>query len=160
MANRNTDIRTLIASLNHAEADIMAAVGKAVTDGINDMETLVNTNAPRAGDVTPNIHGGGKVVDYNIASYTYKAFSNSNANAEFGITGEAADLAAYIEFGTGNDARNYVPQIESAFQQQALQFYKNGKGSLAHVPFFLPAWYRVKDKIVTDAQKNIDNIQL
>lgn len=155
-----TNIAQVLATLDMAEQDIFEAVGKAVMQGVNDMENDVRTNAPKSGDITPKIHGGGKTVDYNIGSYTFKNFSNSNANAEFGISGEASDLAAYIEFGTGTDATGYVPSLEDDFQRQALQFYKNGKGSLAHVPFFLPAWYRVRDRIVSDAQTNINNIKL
>lgn len=133
MARNFTDTRTLIAALDMLEDDVMDAIGRAVTDGINNMELDVKANAPKSGDVTPNIHGGGKVVDYNISSFTYKTFANRNANAEFGITGDAADLAAFIEFGTGTDAAGYVPSLETDFQRQAMQFYKNGKGSLANM---------------------------
>lgn len=158
MARSFNNINVLIAALGAAEEEIKAAVGHAVTDGINDMEVDVKSNAPKAGDPTPNVHGGAKIVDYNIASYTFKN-DDKIGNAAFGISGEASDLAAYIEFGTGTDARGYVPSLEDDFQRQAMQFYKNGKGSLAHVPFLLPAWYRIRDRILSDAQANLNKIE-
>ena len=160
MARTSGDIGIVLASLDMAEDEIMKAVGAGIIEGIDGMEAEVKATAPRAGDVTPKINGGGKQVDYNIGSYTFKNIQNDGRQAEFGITGAASDLAAFIEFGTGQDAKSYVPTLEDDFQRQAMQFYKNGKGTLAHVPFFIPAWIKAKDKILTLAQENINKLDI
>lgn len=151
---------TVIASITSLEREIVSAVSEAVTKGIDNMEVDVKASAPRAGDRTPTTNGGGKVVDYNIGSYTYKQYSNRNMDAEFGITGQAEELAAFINFGTGSDAKSFVPTLSTQWQRMAMEFYKNGKGTLIHQPFFTNAWFRVKDQIVKDAQANLDKLKI
>ncbi len=55
-------------------------------------------------------------------------------------------MAAYLEFGTGKYAAQYVPTLNSAeLAKLAMQFYKNGKGTLREHPFLIPA-YRQEGK--------------
>lgn len=149
---------TVLASITSLEKEVVDAISDAVKENIDAMESDVKVNAPRAGDVTPTTSGPGKTVDYNIASYTYKQFANRGMDAEFGITGEAEPLSAFINFGTGSDAKSYVPTLSSQWQRIAMEFYKNGKGTIIHQPFFTNAWFRVKDKIVKDMQSNLDKL--
>ena len=49
------------------------------------------------------------------------------------------DYAAYVEFGTGQYAANYVPSLEPEWQILARSFYVNGKGRMPAQPYLHPA---------------------
>lgn len=76
--------------------------------------------------------------------------SRKSGNLQYEITSNA-DYSAYIEFGTGA----YV-SVPSELQNYAAQFKGRGvkKVNLPARPFFFPAFYAVKQKLLT----NIRNI--
>lgn len=46
--------------------------------------------------------------------------------------------AAYVEFGTGPQAKDYVPGLEQEFQDIAKDYFVNGEGKTGPKPFFHP----------------------
>lgn len=58
-----------------------------------------------------------------------------------------ATYAPYVEFGTGQ----YV-EVPNGLEEEALQFYVNGKGHQPAQPFLFPAFLARKDKIVDDLE--------
>lgn len=52
------------------------------------------------------------------------------------------NLAAYREFGTGLSAKEYVPTLPKEWQDLAMSFYVNGKGTLVKRPFLYPAYQK------------------
>lgn len=55
-------------------------------------------------------------------------------------------MAAYLEFGTGEFAARYVPSLGSPYWSKlAMQFYKNGKGTLREHPFLIPAYKQERE---------------
>jgi HK97 gp10 family phage protein len=49
------------------------------------------------------------------------------------------DYAAYVEFGTGPFASQYVPSLPQEWQDYAAKFYVNGQGHTPAQPFLFPA---------------------
>lgn len=47
--------------------------------------------------------------------------------------------AAYVEFGTGKYAKNYVAGLEEYWKKLARRYYKNGKGKTDKQPFLYPS---------------------
>ena len=52
------------------------------------------------------------------------------------------DYAAYVEFGTGEFAANYVKSLEPEWEDLAWEFFETGTGKMKQKPYFYPA---VKD---------------
>lgn len=64
-------------------------------------------------------------------------------------------MAAYLEFGTGKFAARYISSLNSPdWAKLAMQFYKNGKGTLREHPFLIPA-YNQEGKKLLDKLKAI-----
>ena len=54
----------------------------------------------------------------------------------------AGKMAAYIEFGTGLSAAQYVPTLPPYWQKIAREFYINGKGTIKAAPYLYPAYFK------------------
>lgn len=61
----------------------------------------------------------------------------------------SAKYAPYQEFGTG--ALTEIPQ---GYEEYAMEFYINGKGTVAAQPFLFPAFFEFRDLII----KEIDDL--
>lgn len=53
-----------------------------------------------------------------------------------------ADLAAYIEFGTGVHAAHLLQLYPQEVRDLAMQYYVNGKGRLFSQPYLIPAFLK------------------
>jgi HK97 gp10 family phage protein len=67
--------------------------------------------------------------------------------------GNAAPYAPYVEFGTG---KNKV--IPLGFEDYAMQFYVNGKGTMEAQPFLIPAYLKYKKIFLNDMKRIAKNI--
>lgn len=63
------------------------------------------------------------------------------------------DYAAYVEFGTGDFASEYVPSLEPEWQKLAESYYVNGSGKLPEEPYFYPAVTDMWAKMIKEIQK-------
>ena len=67
--------------------------------------------------------------------------------------GNAAPYAPYVEFGTGSGV--VIPQ---GFNDFAMQFYVNGKGTMKAQPFLIPAYLKYRKVFLSDLRKIAKNI--
>lgn len=68
------------------------------------------------------------------------------------------NLSAYVEFGTGEFAAAYLAGMPVEVAEEARQFYVNGKGRIPAQPFFFPAIYKNRDKVVTFVEEELNKI--
>lgn len=66
-----------------------------------------------------------------------------------------SELAAYIEFGTGRHATEYLAGQPSEVSDDAIKFYISGEGTLPARPYLFPAYYAVKGDIIPTIDKRI-----
>lgn len=101
----------------------------------------------------PNSHDG-KVVAVEISAVR-QSINHKYDPAKMEVMVYAGNtgndhMAAYLEFGTGEYAARYVPSLNSPYWAKlAMQFYKNGKGTLREHPFFISAYIQER-KILVD----------
>ena len=116
-------------------------------------------NAPAAGDSLSTTYGTQK-INTGINQFIGASISPTGLSGEVFIEASASELAAFIEFGTGVSAANYVPTLDPEFQAIAQKYYKNGKGTLIKHPFLLPAWFKHEPTVVPKIKKALENIKL
>jgi hypothetical protein len=68
------------------------------------------------------------------------------------------DFSAYVEFGTGDNAKAYVSTLPKEAQAEALKFFVNGKGRSMPAPFFFPSIFRNRDKIFLYVDEELNKI--
>lgn len=64
-------------------------------------------------------------------------------------------IAAYIEFGTGNYAREYLNGRPQEMVDEAIKFYVNGQGTMPAQPYIFPAYYKYKEGLTKEIDKRI-----
>ena len=72
------------------------------------------------------------------------------------------ELAAYLEFGTGRYAEQYLSGKPQEMRDEAIKFYVNGEGTLPARPYLFPAFYKYRDEILrvleSRLQKQLANV--
>lgn len=103
-----------------------------VTEGGNDFQTTK----------------GIQHINENIDQFIVHSTTNNGYTGVIEIPDSASELAIFIEFGTGRSAAGYVPTLPPELQAKALEYFKNGKGTLIKRPFLIPAFFNNKDKVL------------
>jgi len=105
--------------------------------------------APSAGENLPLTSSSGRTQanNTNLASFIHGKILPDGYTGEVDVDAQAGNFAAYVEFGTGDSAAQYVPTLPSEWQQVARRYYINGKGRLIKKPFLLPAFFEYSAKL-------------
>lgn len=85
-----------------------------------------------------------------------KILVTQNENSTTVIGGD--NLSAYVEFGTGEFAASYLAGMPAEVQEEARQFYVNGQGRVPAQPFFFPAIYKNRDKVVAFVEEELQKL--
>lgn len=120
MANiiRVNGLNATIAKLNKMADRRLNQLDKIMDSSIKDMAVKANSNAP--GDIK------GTVQSQKLDTLNYEVGSN-------------VPYAAYIEFGTGKYAKEYVPTLPDEWQEVARRKIKNKLGKTDKDPYLYPA---------------------
>ena len=65
------------------------------------------------------------------------------------------EIAAYIEFGTGNHAKAYLAGKPKEMVDEAIKFFVSGKGDMPAKPYFFPALYRWQGELEKELDARI-----
>lgn len=65
------------------------------------------------------------------------------------------NISAYIEFGTGQFAKNYLSGQSEEMKEDAMKFYVNGQGTMDAQPYLFPVYYKYKNELVIEMDKRV-----
>lgn len=75
-----------------------------------------------------------QAIGYSIDSTGYKA--------TIFVEKSAGEIAAWVEFGTGQSAKTYLATVPAEWKAEAQKYYINGKGTILAKPYLLPAFLK------------------
>lgn len=84
----------------------------------------------------------------NLASSGEKTVTDFTGTVSYG--GGGVDYAAYVEFGTGLFASQYLSGMPKEIKTYAFTFYVNGKGRMPAQPFLIPAYLKYRKQFFKD----------
>ena len=101
---------------------------------------------------------GGQIL--NIKQRIDKVVENRGLTWKVGVQG-SEDFDAYVEFGTGISAQQILsdPKYTAEIKALAMEFYKNGLGTLPGRPYLFPAWFEETANIVDDLKKELKALE-
>ena len=67
----------------------------------------------------------------------------------------AGDLAAWVEFGTGQSAATYLATVPPEWRAEAQKYYLTGKGTIVNQPYLYPAFMKYKEQFLKDLKQAI-----
>lgn len=141
-------IEALIAKFKKMDIEIQQGVKDQVEDTVKDIEfgAIQNINSAKFVD---------KGVAYQASIMIAQSIQSKTENE--GFTGRidvnAGNFGAYLEFGTGLSAAQYVPTLPKEWQDMARKFYINGKGTLVKTPYLFPAYQKEYPKFIEGLKK-------
>lgn len=121
-------------------------IGKKIESGVVDQVM----------QQTSNIEFEAKVKAQDISSYLEidKLISDRGLSGVVSAGHYAnADLAAYIEFGTGVHAAEILQGYPKEVRELAMQFYVNGQGRMPSRPYMIPAFLRFRKQFILNIKK-------
>lgn len=134
---------------------IQNEVRDSVEDAVNNIYLEAREKAPKPGNVKTTY--GTQVSQTDIAQFIFQDMKPAKFQGSVYVETKASLMAAYFEFGTGNDSANYVPTLPPEWQEVARRYYVNGKGTLLKQPFLLPAYFRERKEFMEALKKIVEN---
>lgn len=123
--NQNAAFDKLFRDIKKATDDMVNALDAEMGASIEEMATSAKQMAPVD---TGRLRNSIVVEKEKKLSYNLKAKTN---------------YAAYVEFGTGPAAKEYVPSLDKEWQEYAATFKKNKLGHTPVKKFFYPSVMRI-----------------
>lgn len=68
------------------------------------------------------------------------------------------EIAAYIEFGTGRYAASYLSGQPQEVKDEAIKFFVNGEGTMQARPYLFPAYYKYREALLIELNKQLSRI--
>lgn len=143
------------------QKEFIQEVKSIVEINVGDMEMQATRDAPGPGDmirtqkgainqnqISPNRRGQTSISQ----GIGYKLTNNGLTGTVF-VERSVGDIAAYVEFGTGQDAASYLATVEPEYREQARAFYVNGKGTIIGKPYLYPAYLKYRQQFVNDLKE-------
>ncbi len=153
-----------IVTLLAKSKDFEREVKEIVEFNVGEIELNAIRNAPGGGDRIRTVNGS--ITQEKVArgrnwtpinqAIGYQISPDGFKGSVF-VERSAGEIAAYIEFGTGQDAANYLATVPQEWRDTARQFYVNGKGTIIGKPYLYPAYIKQRIEFVNDLKKAVAN---
>lgn len=156
---RGTD--DIVSRLMSMSKEFETEVKEILELNIGDLETAAISAAPGGGDLIRTERGAIR-QDQISSKRRGQTTISQGIGYEItpdGLTGRVfveksvGDIAAYVEFGTGQSASTYLAGVEPEWREQAKRFYVNGKGTIINQPYLYPAYLKYRAKFVQDLKQ-------
>jgi len=72
----------------------------------------------------------------------------------------AGEIAAWVEFSTGQDAARYLATVPPEWRALAAQYIRNGRGTIIGQPYLLPAFLKYQIQCVKDLKAALKALKL
>lgn len=79
-------------------------------------------------------------------------------SAVVSVSDAAGDYPAFVEFGTGDFAKEYVATLPPEWQEEAMKFFVNGKGTGHPYPYFFPAVIKNTPGLIEGIEKELQKL--
>lgn len=161
---QNLNFSQFATKLRTAATAFEKEVKEVVELNTGDMEMEAIRNAPGGGDLIRTQHGsenqqgiarGRSWVPISQA-IGYKLSNNGFTGTVF-VERSAGELAAWVEFGTGQSATSYLATVPAEWKATASRFFITGRGTIINQPYMLPAFMKYKEQFVKDLKAAIQN---
>lgn len=158
----NMNFSQFAGKLRAAALNFEKEVKEIVELNTGDMEMEAIRSAPGGGDLIRTQYGSENQEDIARGrnwvpisqAIGYKLTNNGFTGTVF-VEKSAGELAAWVEFSTGQDATRYLATVPPEWRAVAQRYYINGKGTIIGKPYMLPAFMKYKIQFVKDLKAAI-----
>jgi len=151
--------------LNKLSKDFQQEVKEITEYNLGEIELQAIRDAPGGGDQIRTQLGSesqsdiargrswtpiSQAIGYSIDSSGYKGTVY--------VERSAGEIAAWVEFGTGQSASSYLATVPPEWKSLAQLYYINGKGTIIAQPYLLPAFLKYKIEYVKELKAALNKL--
>lgn len=151
--------------LNKLSKDFQQEVKEITEYNLGEIELQAIRDAPSGGDQIKTQTGSeslekiargrsftpiSQAIGYSIDPSGYKG----SVYVERSI----GEVAAWVEFGTGQSAATYLATVPKEWKSLAQLYYINGKGTIIAQPYLLPAFLKYKIEYVKELKAALNRL--
>lgn len=150
--------------LKRKSENFIKEVEQIVGVNIGDMELMAIRDAPGGGDLIKTQFGTQTQDEirgqrnWSPISQQITSKEQRDGNVYRGIlqvNRDAGEIAAWVEFGTGQSASTYLATVDPEWRSLAQLYYINGKGTIINQPYVYPAFMKYKEQMIKDFKQLI-----
>jgi len=161
-----TGLDQAISKLLDASKEFQQEVKEIVEFRTGEIETKAIADAPAGGDRINTTNGSILLSSVGKKGFTpinqaigYVISSDGYKGSVF-VEKSAGEVAAYVEFSTGQDAASYLATVEPEWREQAKKFYVNGKGTIIGKPYLYPNYLKQRTEFLKDLTKLVKGFKI
>lgn len=163
----NLNFKQFADKLNKLSIDFQQEVKEITEFNLGEIELQAIRDAPGPGDNIKTENGFefqdmianernwtpiSQAIGYSIDSSGYKG--------SVYVERSAGEIAAWVEFGTGQSAASYLATVPPEWKSLAQLYYINGKGTIVAQPYLLPAFLKYKLEYVKELKAALNRLSL
>jgi len=153
--------------LNKLSKDFQQEVTELTEYHLGEIELDAIRNAPDGGSLINTLDGPisqSKISPKRRGSSSISGAIGYEMKTKYSgsvfVERSAGDIAAYVEFSTGQDAARYLATVPAEWAAQARKFFVNGEGRIIGKPYLLPAFLKGKIEYVKDLKKALEKLKI
>lgn len=162
---KNLSFKEFSDRLNKMSKDFQQEVKEITEFNLGEIELQAIRDAPGGGDQIRTQFGSesqsdiargrswtpiSQAIGYSIDSSGYKG--------SVYVERSAGEIAAWVEFGTGQSASSYLATVPPEWKSLAQLYYINGKGTIIAQPYLLPAFLKYKIEYVKELKAALNKL--
>jgi len=166
MAKVFKDFNEMSAAFKKMADDFTKESKEILEYNIGEMELEAIRDAPGPGALIDNDYGTPETQESIARGRSWTPISQaigytidpSGLKGTVYVEKSAGELAIYVEAGTGQSARAYIPTVPKEFQDVFRKYYLTGYGTILAKPYMLPAYFKYSvlfKKEMTELVKNV-----
>lgn len=157
----------LLAGLDKASKKFQEEVKEIISINVSDLELQAIRDAPGPSDRIATQYGSENERDIvNGRNWTpiSQAITSEIYPNGFGgrviVNNSAGDIAAWVEFGSGQSAKSYLLTVPAEWRDLARKYYINGRGTILAQPYLYPAFQKYSLQVQKELKQAIKDIKL
>ena len=129
-------------AFTNLEAKLVSQIQEVIENNIEELKFAAIRDAPAGGD-NISVQGGQVKLDdikptkgwTPINQAIGSELSPDRLKGKVFVETNAGDVAAWVEFGTGQSAKSYLMTVPKEWREVAIKFYLTGRGTIIAKPY-------------------------
>lgn len=169
MASSIKGLDKLLAGLDRASVKFQGDVKTILDNNLTSLELQAIRDAPGPSDRIATEFGTENEKDIREAKQrgwypiNQSIAAEENANGYGGrvfVNDSAGDIAAWVEFGTGQSAKTYLMSVEPEWRDVAAKYIRNKQGTILNAPYLYPAFTKYSLLTIKEIKQAMKDIKL
>ena len=153
-------------AFSNLEAKLISQIQEVIENNIEDLKIDAIRDAPAGGDNISVQGGQVKLGDIKptkgwtpISQAIGSKLSPDKLKGSVFVETNAGDVAAWVEFGTGQSAKSYLMTVSKEWREVAQKYYVNGRGTIIAKPYLYNNFLKYQLNTIKELTALLKNVK-